>query len=170
MKKLICVWIIIVTAMMFLQGQDTQNNQNNQNNQNTRDAINFTAVDITGKNIELFAYKDKVVLLDFWATWCGPCRREIPNLIDIKNSFKDLPFEIISIALERGNIDYAKLFVKDQKMDWVHIINVTVGQQIAEQYKVMYIPSIFLIKNGKILASDLRGVELKEKIKQLLQK
>lgn len=167
MKKITFGWIIVIMAVLFLQAQDAQNTQNTQN---IRDAINFTAVDISGENIELFAYKDKVVLLDFWATWCGPCRREIPNLIDIKNTFKNLPFEIISIALERGNIDYARLFVKDQKMDWIHIIDLTTGKQIAEKYHIMYIPSIFLIKNGKILASDLRGEELKEKIKQLLQK
>lgn len=155
MKKISLAWIIIIMAMSLLHGQ-------------AREAVNFTAVDIAGNNVELFSYKDKVILLDFWATWCGPCRREIPNLINIKDSFKDYPFEIISIALERGNIDSAVQFVKEQKMNWVHIIDLTMGRQIAEKYQVRYIPAMFLIKNGKILASDLRGEELKEKIKQLL--
>lgn len=161
MKKITIGWIIILIIMPLLHGQETTG---------AVDAINFTAADIAGNNVELFAYKDKVILLDFWATWCGPCRREIPNLIDIKDTFKNNPFEIISIALERGNSDYAKQFVKDQKMNWVHIIDMTSAQQIAEKYQISHIPSMFLIKNGKILASDLRGEELKEKIKQLVVK
>lgn len=159
MKKITFAWIlIIIMTMPLLHGQDTG------------EAINFTAVDIAGNNVELFAYKDKLVLLDFWATWCGPCRREIPNLIDIKNTYRDFPFEIVSIALERGTTAAAMQFVKEQKMNWVHIINLTVGNQIAEKYQIKHVPTMFLIKNGKILASDLRGEELKEKIKELVTK
>ncbi|MCU0289550.1 MAG: TlpA family protein disulfide reductase [Acidobacteria bacterium] len=158
MKKINLIWILIIMLVPFLYGQTTD------------EAINFTAVDIAGNSVELFSYKDKLILLDFWATWCGPCRREIPNIIDIKETFKNSPFEIISIALENGKIDYAKKFVKEQKMNWVHIIDLIKGQQIAEKYNVMYIPAVFLIRNGKILSSGLRGEELKEKIKQLLAK
>ena len=136
------------------------------------DAINFTAEDISGNKVELFAYKDKVVVLDFWATWCGPCRREIPNLIDLNKTFKNDPFEIISIALERNAYadEAAKRFVKDQKMNWTHIINGRVGSEIANKYGIRYIPSVFVIKNGKILAAGLHGDSLKNKIKQLLKK
>ncbi len=158
MKQAILVLIVMIMVMLFLSGQESMV------------AINFIAQDIAGNNVELDAYKNKVVLLDFWATWCGPCRREIPNLLDIKDTFKNAPFEIISIALERGNTDAVRQFVKEQKMNWIHIIDLTACQQIAEKYQIRYIPAMFLIKNGKIMASDLHGEELKEKIKQLVIK
>ncbi len=159
MKRNIIIAIAIILAAAFLlsaQGKDSM-------------AANFTAKDIAGKNVELYGYKDKVVILDFWATWCGPCRREIPNLVDIKKTFRDKPFEIISIALERGDDEDAKKFVKTNKMDWVHIIDKEVGRKIAEEYKIMYIPTMYIIKNGKILATGLRGEELKTKLKALLK-
>ncbi len=136
------------------------------------DAVNFKAVDISGNNVELFAYKDKIVLLDFWATWCGPCRREIPNLVDIKKTFKNDNFEIVSIALERGAgaFEKAKTFVKEHNMNWVHIIDNKVGMKVAQDYKIQYIPTMYLIKNGKILTAAAHGERLKLQIKKYLGK
>jgi len=132
-------------------------------------AVEFTAQDINGNVVRLSDHNDKVILLDFWATWCGPCRREIPNLIAIKKEFKNKNFEIISIdGFERKGDEPAKQFVKDNKMDWIHIIDRKVGYDISEKYKVEYIPTMYLIKNGKIVASKLRGEELKNKLKELL--
>jgi thiol-disulfide isomerase/thioredoxin len=161
MKKVTLVLVLMTIIMPFLIGQETGADANT--------AINFVAQDIAGNNVDLAAYKNKLVLLDFWATWCGPCRREIPNLLNIKETYKNAPFEIISIALERGSTDVVTQFVKEQKMNWVHIVDLASCQQIAGKYQIRYIPSMFLIKNGKIVATDLRGEELKEKIKQLLQ-
>lgn len=132
--------------------------------------IDFTAVDIEGKEVTLSDYNDRVILLDFWATWCGPCKREIPHLIDLKNKF-DNPkkFEIISVnGFERRGDDAAKQFVKKNKMDWVHIIDRKVGYEISEKYKVQFIPTMLVIDKGKIVASGLRGEKLKAKIKELV--
>lgn len=128
----------------------------------------FTARDIEGNKVSLSSYSDKVVVLDFWATWCPPCRKEIPHLIDIKKTFKNKKFEIISVALERGSDNAAVKFVKDKKMDWVHIIDKQKGQELAEAYNIKYIPTMFVIQNGEVVATGLRGDDLKNKLKELL--
>jgi len=134
------------------------------------DAINFTAFDINGNKIILSNYYDKLILLDFWATWCPPCKKEIPNLIDIKNTFKNQKFEIISVnGYERGEDSIAAKFVRDNNMNWIHIIDKKLGAEIAGKYNVQYIPAIFIIKNGKIVEANLRGEELKRRIGELLK-
>jgi len=159
MKKIVFQIILTVIVLMaFLAPAHSQG----------ANAIDFTAVDINGNNIKLSDYHDNVVILDFWATWCGPCRREIPHLIDIKNTFKDKKFEIISIALERGSEDAAIQFVKQKKMNWIHIVNKKITTQLAQKYQIKFIPTMFIIQKGKIIATGLRGQALKNKIQQLV--
>ena len=120
-------------------------------------------------SVKLSDLKGKVVLLDFWATWCPPCRVEVPNLLDIFHKFKDKGFILISISLDR-DLQAARQFVKDKEMDWVHIIDWEAGSTIATLYQVEYIPSTFVIgRKGKIEARQLRGDELKNKIAALLK-
>jgi len=133
-------------------------------------AIDFKATDINGKTIELSKFKGKVVILDFWATWCPPCIKEIPNLKKIYSEFKNDDFEIISIALERKSSEYAIKFVADKGMGWVHIIDKEKGREIATEYKIRFIPTMYVVgKKGNIIASGLRGEKLKEKISGLLK-
>jgi thiol-disulfide isomerase/thioredoxin len=129
----------------------------------------FTAKDIAGQTVTLSALKGKVVLLDFWATWCPPCRVEVPNLIAIQREFGGKDFVLISVSLDR-DLQAARTFVRDKEMDWVHIIDWEAGREIAEKYGVTYIPSTFVInRKGQVAASQLRGNELKEKIAELLK-
>jgi len=129
----------------------------------------FSAKDIAGNKVTLSELKGKVVLLDFWATWCPPCRVEVPGLIDIQGKFADMDFVLISVSLDR-DLQAARSFVRDKKMDWVHIIDLDAGGEIAGKYQVSYIPATFVIdRRGRIAASQLRGKELKEKIAELLK-
>ena len=129
----------------------------------------FESKDIAGKAVKLSNLKGKVVLLDFWATWCPPCRVEIPNLLGIFRQFKNKDFVLISVSLDR-DLQAARKFVKDKEMDWVHIIDMEAGREIATLYQVEYIPSTFVIgRKGKIEARQLRGDELKNKIASLLK-
>jgi peroxiredoxin len=129
----------------------------------------FETKDIAGKAVKLSELKGKVVLLDFWATWCPPCRVEIPNLLGIFRQFKNRDFVLISVSLDR-DLQAARKFVKDKEMDWVHIIDMEAGREIATLYQVEYIPSTFIIgRKGNIEARQLRGDELKDKIASLLK-
>jgi peroxiredoxin len=129
----------------------------------------FSAQDINGRAVKLSDLKGKVVLLDFWATWCPPCRVEVPNLLDIFRRFKDKKFVLISVSLDR-DLPAARKFIADKEMGWVHIVDREAGNAIAEKYQVEYIPSTFIINRlGKVEASQLRGNELKEKIADLLK-
>jgi peroxiredoxin len=129
----------------------------------------FTATDISGAKVTLSQLKGNVVLLDFWATWCPPCRVEVPNLVAIHRQFKDKKFVLLSISLDR-DLQAARRFVKDKEMDWRHIIDWDAGREIAGKYQVEYIPSTFVIdRGGMIVATQLRGAELKNKIADLLK-
>lgn len=129
----------------------------------------FSAKDIAGLEVTLSGLKGKVVLLDFWATWCPPCRVEVPHLIEIQRKFADKRFVLLSVSLDR-DLQAARKFVADKEMDWVHIIDWEAGRSIAEKYQVSYIPSTFVIdRQGKIAATQLRGSELRNKIAELLQ-
>ena len=159
MKKVVFQIILLVVFVSQLIGLSVGS-----------DAIDFNAKDISGNEIKLSDFNDKVVLLDFWATWCSPCRREIPNLKDIKKTFKNKDFEIISIdGFERRSDESAIKFVKEHKMDWVHVIDKNVGFEIAKKYNVEYLPTMYIIKKGKIVATGLRGEQLKSKLSELLK-
>jgi len=153
-------WIIFVLLILisYFQAKGT-----------AEQTPDFKAKDISGLDVTLSELKGKVVLLDFWATWCPPCRVEVPNLREIYRKFKDEDFALISVSLDR-DLQAARKFVKDKEMDWVHIIDWKAGREIATLYQVEYIPSTFVIgRKGKIEARQLRGDELKNKIAALLK-
>jgi peroxiredoxin len=129
----------------------------------------FSAKDITGQTVKLSELKGNIVLLDFWATWCPPCRVEIPNLLELYRLFKNKKFVLISISLDR-DISLAREFVKEKEMNWMHIIDSESSGRIASLYEIEYIPAIFIIDGkGKIVARNLRGAELKNTIAGLLK-
>ncbi len=131
--------------------------------------IAFTSTD--GRDVDVSKMKNKVILLDFWATWCAPCVAEMPNVIKAYAEYKDKGFEVVGISLDE---DKAALegFIKENKMTWPQYFDGKGwGNEIAQRYGISSIPATFLVgKDGKIIASNLRGPDLEAKIKEALAK
>lgn len=123
-----------------------------------------------GKNIALSSLKGKVVLVDFWASWCRPCRAENPNVVRMYNTYKDKGFEIYSVSLDKDKEAWVKA-INDDHLIWPsHVSDLGYWQSsVVKQYNISGIPFTCLLdKEGKIVAKGLRGEELELKVKELL--
>ena len=133
-------------------------------------APNFSAPNPEGEFVELNKIKGKVTIIDFWASWCKPCRIENPNLVKLYNEYHPKGLEIISVSLDRESQKdfWIKAIEKDQ-LNWYNISNLKFWQEpIAKLYGVNSIPATFIIdKNGILIAKKLRGSQLDQKIKEL---
>lgn len=134
-------------------------------------AFQFKLPGMDGNQIALKNYTGKYVLLDFWASWCGPCRREMPNVVKLYKQCKGKNFEIIGISLDHKESDWKKA-VKEMHMTWSQACDLQVWQsQVMKRYNVQAIPRTILIDpQGKVVAIDLRGEELIAKVKEVLKK
>ena len=126
--------------------------------------------DFNGKTIKLSSLRGKVVLIDFWASWCGPCRRENPNVVKLYNEYKNKGFEIYGVSLDE-NGDKWKAAVQNDGLTWIHVSDLKGWQSIAARiYQVSSIPYTVLIdKNGRVLAKELRGAALETKLAEILK-
>jgi thiol-disulfide isomerase/thioredoxin len=131
----------------------------------------FNEKDVAGKPMSIANDKGKVVLVDFWATWCGPCRAELPNVLGTYNKYHDKGFEIIGISLDQ---DQARLadFTKSMNMTWPQIFDGQGWQnKLAVKYGIESIPATFLLDGeGKIIGRDLRGEDLPAAVAKALAK
>ena len=136
------------------------------------DPVPFTAKDLDGKDVSPADYKGKVLLIDFWATWCGPCMVELPHVLETYNELHDQGFEILGISLDRDT-DKEKLVntIKDRGMSWRHVYDGKFWQaEIAQLHDIQSIPATILIgKDGKIAGMNLRGDALKTAVKAALE-
>ena len=127
-------------------------------------------MDTSGKQITLSSYKGKYVLLDFWASWCGPCRAENPNVVAAYNKYKGKNFTILSVSLDSKK-DAWKGAIEHDMLAWAQVSDLKGWQSVAAgKYSVRSIPTNFLIDpNGTIIAHGLRGPELEKKLEEVLK-
>lgn len=130
-------------------------------------APDFSQADTLGNQVRLSSLRGKYILLDFWASWCGPCRRENPNVVAAFNRFKDKGFSILSVSLDQpGAKDKWLRAIHDDKLTWTHVSDLKFwDNEVAKQYGIQAIPQNLLIDpTGKIVAKDLRGDDLLNKL------
>lgn len=130
----------------------------------------FQGTDLNGKALSLADYKGKVVLLDFWATWCPPCRAEVPNVVKTYKANRSRGFEVVGISLDKDKAAL-KSYIKANGMSWRQVFDGDKNFAIANRFKVQAIPTTYLVdgSTGAILAEDVRGAELAKSVDSALK-
>lgn len=133
-------------------------------------AVDFTQPDTSGKDVSLSQFKGKYVLVDFWASWCKPCRMENPNVVAAYNQYKNKNFTILSVSLDQEKNNWLKAIQADH-LTWTHVSDLKFwGNDVARLYHVQSIPHNILVNpDGIIIAKDLRGEELGQKLAEVLK-
>jgi len=134
-------------------------------------AADFTQNDVNDKPVKLSDFRGKYVLLDFWASWCGPCRQENPHVVEAYNKYKEKNFTVLGVSLDRPGRkeDWLKAIEKDG-LTWTHVSDLKFwDNEVAKLYGVRGIPQNYLIDpNGKIVAKNLRGEQLMKTLEEIL--
>ncbi len=133
-------------------------------------SLDFTQTDTAGKKVSLSQFKGKYVLVDFWASWCRPCRMENPNVVAAYNKYKQKNFTVLSVSLDQEKNNWIQAIHADN-LTWTHVSDLKQFQNaVAELYHIKEIPQNILVDpSGKIVGKNLRGDALEQKLNELLQ-
>ena len=132
--------------------------------------VSMQFMDINDSPVNLANMKGKVVLIDFWATWCGPCIRELPQVLQVYDKYHQKGFEIVGISFDE-NLDLLKQMTQDKKMPWSQYFDgKRWGNKFGQEYGIIAIPTMWLVDKTGILVDLHAGVGLEDKIVELLKR
>jgi peroxiredoxin len=125
--------------------------------------------DVNGKDVSISSFRGKYVLIDFWASWCGPCRMENPNVVKAYNEFKAKNFTVLGVSLDKDKDAWKKAINQDH-LSWTHMSDLKYwNSQAVETFGFQGIPfNVLVDPSGKVIAQELRGEELDARLKQIL--
>ncbi|WP_255156308.1 TlpA disulfide reductase family protein [Ferruginibacter sp. HRS2-29] len=130
----------------------------------------FSQADTSGNQIRLSSFKGKYVLVDFWASWCRPCRMENPNVVNVYTKFKDKNFTVLGVSLDQAKPAWLDA-IKMDGLTWTHVSDLKGwGNEVAHQFEIVSIPQNFLLDpQGNVIAKNLRGPALESKLASLIK-
>lgn len=131
-------------------------------------AKEFIQNDISGNPVKLSAYRNKYVLVDFWASWCGPCRAENPNILTVYKQYNSKNFTVLSVSTDTDKTKWLNA-IKEDQLPWMQVSDLKKENEAANLYGITIIPANVLIDpSGKVIAKDIKGKELRDKLAELL--